>query len=119
MGNSSLTDTVARLRNSDVVTKTASRNGAALRGLSAAVLAAPLRPVTAEDFHAVKQADWSLLEEERKSHVEKLASSTSPMRAAAAAVRLAGIDDLCERREKVAAATTILRTLTLLQRGST
>lgn len=116
---SSLIDVVDKLRKSDNrVVKTASRGGSALRALAATVRAAPLRPITAGDFHAVKQADWTALDSERRGLIEKL-SSAQGIKGIAAAVRIAGIDDMAERRDKIAAHTLVSRALTLLHRGST
>lgn len=89
-----------------------------LQALAAAVRAAPLRPVTGDDFHAVKQADWSALEAERARLCEKMASADT-YAAIGAAIRVAGVDDLISRRDKVASAVQVLRALTILQRGST
>jgi len=89
-----------------------------LRALAIAVRAAPLRPVTTDDFHAVKQADWSALEAERALLCEKMASADS-YGAIGAAIRVAGVDDLASRRHKVASVVQVLRALTILQRGST
>lgn len=115
----SLTDVVDKLRKSNNGTaKTASRGGDALRALAATVRAAPLRPVTVGDFHSVKQADWDKLSSERTGLVEKL-SSAPGTKGVAAAVRIAGIDDMAERRDKIAAHRLVSRALTLLHRGST
>lgn len=114
----SLTETVDRLRTASI-TKVASHGDPTLRALAATVRAAPLRPVSAGDFHAVKQADWTQVAEERSALVEKVSTSKTPLAAIAAAVRIAGIDDLTERRDKIASAGVVARALTILQRGST
>lgn len=113
----SLSDAVDKLRGGRPV-KTASYEGAWFRALAASVRAAPLRPVNADDFHSVKQADWSALAQERSALVTKLSSSDA-VKAVGAAVRIAGIDDLSERRDKIAAHGLVTRALTLLHRGST
>ena len=115
---SSLSDAVDRLKGPHAQ-KLASYEGTALRALAASVRAAPLRPITAGDFHAVKQADWTKVAEERVYFAAKVAASPTPLAAASAAVMLAGLDDLSERRDKIAAHGLVARALTLLHRGST
>lgn len=114
---SSLSDAVDRLKGPRAQ-KSASYEGAALRALAASVRAAPLRPVNADDFHAVKLADWDALSRERSELVEKI-SASDPVKSIGRAVRVAGIDDLSERRDKIAAHGLVARALTLLHRGST
>lgn len=110
-----LTDTVRHLRSTE---KTANHSQTLYDALATAVRAAPLRPVTVDDFHAVKQADWKNVTEAHVALTEKLSSDNAHV-ALASAVRLAGIDDLVERRTKIASAVKVVRALTLLERGST
>lgn len=114
---SSLSDAVNRLKGPRAE-KLASYEGTSLRALAASVRAAPLRPINADDFHAVKLADWDALSQERFKLVEKL-SASDPIKSIGCAVRVAGIDDLFERRDKIAAHGLVTRALTLLYRGST
>lgn len=97
--------------------KTSSYEGNVLRALAASVRAAPLRPVTCADFHAVKQADWVSLKEEQTRLTAAL-PQYNPLKVASVAVRLAGIKDLSERQEKISAHKCVSRALTILRRGS-
>lgn len=117
----SLTEAVDRLRaeGRPPTAKTGSYGGSVLRALAASVRAAPLRPVTASDFHAVKQADWAKVADERAELGAKLAAAKTARDVTTAAVRLAGIDELAARRDKIASAVVVTRALTILQRGST
>lgn len=73
------------------------------------------RPVTLDDFHAVKSASVPELTARRAELVTKLASHTEPLHQLADAVRIAGIDDDLERRTKIAKAIVARRALSLLQ----
>ncbi len=92
-------------------------HGNLLRAFASTVRAIGDAPITLHDFHAVKSASVETLLNKRAQLVEQLSSHTNPLRQIADAVRVAGIDDTLERRQKIAKAILAKRALTILSRG--
>lgn len=94
-----------------------SSQGDLLRAFASTVRAMGESPVTLGDFHAVKSANVQELLTKRAALVDGLDRHTNPLRQMADVVRVAGIDDIIERRQKVAQAVVAKRALTILSRG--